>query len=188
MDQAVMNSGDTLEVAPEMETRKQLVGLLTRHQRRILGYIHTLVPNLHDAEDILQETCQVICEKFDDFSPGTDFMAWACEIARWRVRAARTAFARSKLFFSESVNELLDQTMTRMRPEMENRGEALEQCLKKLPERDRALISARYSQGASVDDAAQQNGRSREAAYKALGRIRRVLHECVSRRAEGAAP
>jgi len=178
---------NTFNAAPEMETRKQLVMLLTRHQRRILGYIHTLVPNLHDADDILQETCQVICEKFDDFTPGTDFMAWACEIARWRVRAARTAFARSKIFYSDTVNELLAQTMMEMRAEMDGRGEALEECLKKLPERDRELISARYSRGASVDEAAQVNGRSVEAAYKALGRIRRVLHECVNRRAAGVA-
>jgi RNA polymerase sigma-70 factor (ECF subfamily) len=186
MAQVLMNN--TFNAAPEMETRKQLVGLLTRHQRRIRGYIHTLVPNLHDAEDILQETCQVICEKFDDFVPGSDFMAWACTIARWRVRAARTAFARSKIFYSDTINELLAQTMMEMRAELDDRGEALEECLKQLPERDRELVSARYSRDASIDEAAQVNGRSVEAAYKALGRIRRVLYECVNRRTAGAAP
>ena len=38
----------------ELRTRKTLIGLLTSHQRRVLAYIHTLVPNPHDAEDIYQ--------------------------------------------------------------------------------------------------------------------------------------
>ena len=68
----------------ESESRKQLVALLTQHQRRIFAYIYTLVPNRTDAEDILQETSLIICEKFHDFKPGTDFVAWACQIAYWR--------------------------------------------------------------------------------------------------------
>jgi RNA polymerase sigma-70 factor (ECF subfamily) len=167
----------------ELDKRKLLVSLLTRHQRQLLGYIHTIVPHVQDAEDILQETCEVICEKFDQFTPGTEFMAWACEIARWRVRAARTTFARSKITFNDDVVELLADTMTDMRPELDRREEALEHCMKKLPDRDRDLVCARYAQGASVEEAAERNGRTLDAAYKALARIRRVLFDCVSRRA-----
>src|SRR4051812_44521484 len=109
-------------ISGEMEQRKQLVSLLARHQRRLLRYIHTMVPQVQDAEDILQETCGVICEKFDTFRPpplptpgaqgGEDagFMAWACEIAWWRVRAARTAFARSKVCFNDEVLALVAET------------------------------------------------------------------------------
>ena len=61
----------------ETDTRKRLMLLMTRHQRQIFGYIYTLVPNRADAEDILQETSLVICEKFDEFKEGTDFVAWA---------------------------------------------------------------------------------------------------------------
>jgi RNA polymerase sigma-70 factor, ECF subfamily len=169
----------------ELEKRKLLVSLLARHQRQILGFIHTMVPRIQDAEDIFQETCEVICEKFDSFSPGTDFLAWACEIARWRVRAARTAFARSKITFSDEVVDQLAQTMANMRQELDLRSDALELCLKKLPDRDRDLVTSRYSLGASIEEAAEQNGRSLDAAYKALARIRRVLYDCVSRRTAG---
>ena len=61
----------------EAEKRKQLVALLTQHQRRIFSYIYTLVPDRTDAEDLLQEASLIICEKFDDFEVGTDFVAWA---------------------------------------------------------------------------------------------------------------
>ena len=174
----------------EMEKRKRLVALMARHQRHLLRYIHTLVPQVQDAEDILQETCGVICEKFDTFQAGIAgqaedeaFMAWACEIAWWRVRAARTAFARSKVCFSDEVLSLVAETAWGLRAESDPRSEALEHCLKRLPSHDRELVEARYQQGASVEDAARRNGRTIEAAYKALARIRRALHECVSRRA-----
>jgi RNA polymerase sigma-70 factor (ECF subfamily) len=172
--------------SPEMEKRKLLVGLLTRHQRQILRYIHTLVPHMHDAEDILQETSTVICEKFDTFREGSDFMAWACEIAWWRVRAARTGFARSKICFNDEVLSLVAETAAGMHEEMDRRGEALENCMRKLASKDRELIEARFQHGRSIEEAASHNGRSLEAAYKALARIRRALYECVSRQAAEA--
>ena len=52
---------------PEAESRKRLMSLMTRHQRQIFGYIFALVPNRYDAEDLLQETSLVICEKFEEF-------------------------------------------------------------------------------------------------------------------------
>lgn len=69
------------EAMNETESRKRLMALMTRHQRQIFAYIYTLVPDRHDAEDLLQETSLVICEKFDEFRPGSDFVAWACQIA-----------------------------------------------------------------------------------------------------------
>ena len=48
----------------ETESRKRLMMLMTRHQRQIFAYIYTMVPDRYDAEDILQETSLVICEKF----------------------------------------------------------------------------------------------------------------------------
>src|SRR5712671_3079750 len=116
----------------ETESRKRLMMLMTQHQRRIFGYIYTLVPNRHDAEDLLQETSLVICEKFDEFQAGTDFVAWACQIAYWRVRYARQKFARSKVIFQQELVDALAQTAAAMLPEMDERHEALAVCLQKL--------------------------------------------------------
>src|SRR3954464_1264175 len=93
----------------ETENRKRLVALMTRHQRQIFSYLYTLVPNRSDAEDLLQETSLVICEKFQEFEPGTDFVAWACQIAYWRVRYARQKFARSKVVFDQDIVEVVAQ-------------------------------------------------------------------------------
>ena len=165
---------------PSLDRQKQLMLLMTQHQRRIFSYIFTLVPDRHDAEDILQETSLVICEKFDQFQPGTDFAAWACQIAYWEVRRARQKFARSKVLFNQEVVDSIAQTAAEMIPEISARHEALAHCLQKLPARDRELVLTRYEPGCGVELAAQRSGRSLEAAYKALGRIRKLLLDCVS--------
>ena len=175
--------------SPETEGRKRLMALITRHQRQIFSYIYTLVPDRHDAQDLLQETSLVIVEKFHEFEPGTDFVAWACQIAYWRIRAARQKFARSKVVFDQNVVDAVAQTAATMGRELDARHEALEQCLKKLHPRDRAMVLTRYEPGASVEEAAHQSGRSLVAAYKALARIRKLLFDCVSNQlaSEGAA-
>jgi RNA polymerase sigma-70 factor, ECF subfamily len=166
--------------ASSLERQKQLMLLMTQHQRRIFGYIHTLVPERHDAEDILQDTSMVIVEKFDDFKLGTDFVAWACQIAWWRVRAARQKYARSKVVFDDDVLESVAHTAATMHHEVSARHEALAQCLKRLHPRDRDLLLTRYEPGARVEEAAERSGRSMDAAYKALARLRKLLFDCVT--------
>ncbi len=163
-----------------LDRSKQLMRLITQHQRRVFGYIYTLVPDRHDAEDILQETSVVICEKFDQFRPGSDFVAWACQIAYWEVRRARQKYARSKVVFNQEVVDAVAQTAAEMTVEVSARHEALAQCLQKLHARDRELVLTRYEPGCGVELAAQRSGRSLEAAYKALGRIRKLLLDCVT--------
>jgi len=173
----------------EAENRKRLMALMTLHQRRIFAYIYTLVPDRYDAEDLLQETSLIICQKFDQFEEGTDFVAWACQIAYWRVRYARQKFARSKVVFQQELVDALAQTAATMHEEFDARHEALALCLQKLPARDRELVLTRYEPGCGVPEAARRSGRSLDAAYKALGRIRKLLFDCVSHQltTEGAA-
>ena len=164
----------------ETEKRKRLVALMTQHQRRIFSYIYALVPDRYDAEDLLQETSVVICEKFDEFREGTDFVAWACQIAYWRIRYARQKYARSKVVFHQELVDALAQTAAEMHEEMDDRHVALSVCLQKLHARDRELVLTRYEPGSGVPEAAERSGRSLEAAYKALARIRKLLFDCVT--------
>jgi RNA polymerase sigma-70 factor (ECF subfamily) len=164
----------------ETESRKRLIALMTRHQRQIFAYIYTLVPRRHDAEDLLQETSVVICEKFHEFRPDTDFVAWACQIAWWRVRYSRQKFARSKVIFDQDVLDAVARTASTLANELDARHEALAHCLGKLPHRDRELVLTRYEPGNGVAEAARCSGRSLDAAYKALGRIRKLLLDCVT--------
>ena len=161
------------------EVPTELVQLLMKYQRRIFAYVHTLVPHRNDAEDILQETCLTICEKFAQFESGTNFYSWACQIAYWKVRAARKKFATSKVVFNQEVLDVVCETRGHMEKELDERHEALTRCLGKL-NRDRRMVLTRYESGSSVSQAAQVCGRTIQGAYKALTRIRKALFDCVS--------
>jgi RNA polymerase sigma-70 factor (ECF subfamily) len=166
----------------ETEARKRLMTLMTRHQRQIFSYIYVLVPNRNDAEDLLQETSLVICEKFHEFKEGTDFVAWACQIAYWRVRYSRQKFARSKVVFDQEILDVVAQTAGAMVEELDERHEALGRCLQRLHPRDRELLIRRYEPGGSVEEAARRSGRTLQTAYKALTRLRKMLLDCVTTR------
>lgn len=167
------------EPAPATDLHRALVPLLMRHERQIFAYIYTLVPHRHDAQDLLQETCLTIYDKFHEFTPGTDFPAWAMRIAWWKVRAARQKFARAKVVFNDEVMEAVSHTAVTMAEEVSPMQEALAQCLQKLNERDRRMVLTRYEDGSGVERAAMVSGRTLQAAYKALMRIKQVLHDCV---------
>ena len=169
----------------ETESRKRLMMLITRHQRQIFGYIYALVPNRYDAEDLLQETSLVICEKFNEFEDGTDFVAWACQIAYWRIRYSRQKFARSKVVFNQEIVDAVAQTASTMTSELDSRHEALGNCLQKLHPRDRELVLTRYEPGSGVEEAARRSGRTLQTAYKALARLRKLLLDCVSNQLAG---
>src|SRR4051794_1435298 len=166
----------------EADSRKRLVALMTRHQRQIFSYIYVLVPNRSDAEDLLQETSLVICEKFHEFRLGTDFVAWAYQIAYWRVRYSRQKFARSKVVFDQEIVDVLAKTAGEMADELDERHEALGQCLQRLHPRDRELLLRRYEPGSNVEEAAKRSGRTLQTAYKALARLRKLLLDCVTTR------
>jgi RNA polymerase sigma-70 factor (ECF subfamily) len=164
----------------ETENRKRLMALMTRHQRQIFSYIYALVPNRYDAEDLLQETSVVICEKFNDFEEGTDFVAWGCQIAYWRVRYSRQKYARSKVVFDQQIVDAIAQTASEMAEELDERHLALGHCLQKLHLRDRELLLTRYEPGCGVEEAARRSGRTLQTAYKALARLRKLLLDCVT--------
>ncbi|MEO0793836.1 MAG: sigma-70 family RNA polymerase sigma factor [Verrucomicrobiota bacterium] len=166
--------------AREPSSNKELLRLLLKHQRAIYSYIYTLVPNASNADDLLQETCLTIYEKFDDFEPGTDFLLWANRIAYWKIRQARQKFSRSKVVFDETLMEAVSNTAIEMQRETGDRHEMLSRCLSKLNDRDRRMVLTRYEPEGTIEEAAQVSGRSVTATYKALSRIRQLLYDCIT--------
>ena len=63
----------------------ELLNLLGTHRRQLFTFILGIVHNMDDAEDVFQQTSIVLWQKFDQFAKGTDFVAWACSIARFKA-------------------------------------------------------------------------------------------------------
>lgn len=163
----------------------EFVRLLAAHQRRIYLYVHSLVYDANDAEEVLQETHLVLWREFGRFQPGTNFAAWACKVAMyqvlaWRKRRKRDRRSSGADFSDEFLETVAAETVERG-DALEDRTEALAGCLEKLPPRHRQLLQERYADGMDIEAIADRQSRTTEAVYRALSRVRATLHECVSR-------
>lgn len=160
---------------------EDFVRLFTRHQRPLFLYLLTRVPNPVEAEEILQEANIVIWKKFEQFTPGTNFLAWATQIAKYEVLKYRERHHRDKHQFSEQFIEQLAEEDVEEATHWEARRQALAKCLGKLREKDRELIERRYRPGENGLSLAEFLERPVNSVYQSLGRIRRNLLECIHR-------
>jgi RNA polymerase sigma-70 factor, ECF subfamily len=157
--------------------------LFLQNERRLYAYILTLLPNRADADDVLQEASLVMWDKFDDEHPPDDFAAWGCRIAYFKVLDFCKKRHRSRVVFSQPLLERLAETAAEKAAtlQLDERRDALAGCIEKLSPRDRDLLGRRFADGATVQSTAAQVGRSAEAVYKALAKIRQALFDCVTR-------
>src|SRR5438552_2553668 len=118
---------------------------LNRHQSQLFGYIHSLVRDLNDADDLFQQTTVILWNKFAEFDRGRSFVAWACGVARLEVANFLRARSRQRLYFTDELNLLLIEAQDELTPlELDDRRAALTQCVAKLRERDRRLLDECY--------------------------------------------
>lgn len=179
---SVSGSAGVGEPVPAKTDPEQFLRLFMESERRIYAFIVSVLPNLTDADDVLQETSLILWKKFDQFQPGTDFVAWACRTAQYEVLKFYEKQGRSRLKFDLEELETLQREVTSMGPMIEAQHAALARCLEQLNSRDRDLLKRRYVDDASPKQIAEQVGRSIDAIYKALTRIRDGLLNCIQRK------
>ena len=160
----------------------EFVELYTAHYPRLQFYLMALLPSASDAADVLQETSLVLWKKFDSFQSGTNFYAWACKIARLQALKYRDRQARSARVFDLNVLEKLAADAATVESETLETLAALNECMEHLRQSDLLLIRKRYQPQVTVKRMAEEVGRSANSLSKSLGRIRRVLLDCVERR------
>ena len=168
-------------MAEKSQNTHDFVGLWTAHARRVYSYILSLVPNWADAEDIFQETSTTLWEKFDEFEPGTDFGAWACRTAYYKV-LTHSKRRGEMLRLGEDFLEAVSRDAEQMGDLLDAQHLALAECLERLSGRDRDLVDLRYAPNGSAKSVAEEVGRSVPAVYKSLQRIHQTLFDCITRR------
>jgi RNA polymerase sigma-70 factor (ECF subfamily) len=170
------------EMGGDAERRDTFARLFARHDRWLFAYLVSLLGSSADAEEVFQEVCVVLWRECETFELGTDFVRWVSVIAHHQVYRFRRQQRRVGPQLSDATVELLAQDAVTRADLLESRREALRQCLKKLPERDRQLVQHCYSDSrASFKAVAQDLGRPVNTVYKALNRIRKTLLECIQR-------
>ncbi|MCD0462874.1 sigma-70 family RNA polymerase sigma factor [Roseiconus lacunae] len=157
----------------------EFVGLLTEHQRHLYSFIHSLLVNKHDVDEVLQETNLVLWRESSNFELGTNFRAWACTVALNQVRAFIKRRNRHPALFDEATMVAIARRQGETVDQLDRRADALANCISKLSPRKRLFLDQRYGLGLSVDEIAEKVGLGAAGVYKMLSRIRTTLHSCV---------
>ena len=162
------------------DMKNDILRKLIAYNPMLSGYIYSLVEDWTVVEETLQETAVYMCEHWKDFTPGTDFGAWARTVAHNRCR---------ELLHRENRQGRIKQSVSRNIPEevwkeysayTPDRKKILDECVEALSEESRSLIAMRYEQGKSCSAVARAVSKSVDTVYMALSRIRQRLRNCVA--------
>ncbi len=138
-------------------------------------------PRLQDAQDLLQEVFLIISRKADTWSDGTNFLAWACAIARYEALHLARSNQRVIVPLDADVLEMLQAEPPAV-DHLEQQIERLKECLQRLSPRSRELVMLRYHASQMPEAIAGSLNWSVGAVRVALTRAKQALRECIKER------
>jgi RNA polymerase sigma-70 factor, ECF subfamily len=171
-----------MNVTLEEARAERFLRFYIENQYRLSRFVHALVPNWQDAEELVQESLLILWRKFDDFDAGTEFFPWAARVAQFEILNYRRRQKHAGRQLSEAAIQEVAATAVAVSTDLELQREALRLCVEQLSERDRQIVTLRYRDESSVDAVALAMGRSTSLIHKTLRRIRSRLLHCVRRR------
>ena len=164
----------------QYDNQRSFVELYSSNYSRIKYTILSLVPNVNEADDIMQETSRVMWEKFDQFEVGTNFVAWAVTIARYQVMSYRMKY-NSRVSLSPDIIDMLVEESSNQMADEQQRIMALRNCLEKLEEKDLKLIKNRFEHNKTAKVLSKENGVAMNTIYRHESRILSLLFSCIRR-------
>lgn len=171
----------TLSQHPDHNLSARLAEL----QPRLRAFVLSLTGNAPDADEVLQDTNQILLRKSQSFVPGTSFQAWAFQTAAFESRNFLRKKARTRQTEVPS-EELLTRLSTEAQTYQdeqayEQRQSALPRCLDKLPTADRELLNHRYLENRALSALAAERGCTQNALAQKLFRLRAAVLKCMQK-------
>ena len=165
-----------------------LATLYDRYADSLFAFIyHRLHGNRADAEDLFQDTWLAALRSLRSYRGQTPMLFWLCGIARHKIadhfpRRVRVLGAGNPAISGDRLSALVDQAPLpeELVASTETRAVVVK-ALGLLPREYRAALLARYVNGQSVGEIADDLGRSYKAAESLLSRARGSLREALAR-------
>ena len=169
--------------APNPPPPGDFIRLLMRNEPALRAYARTLLPNWQSVDEVLQDASVTLWEKFPQLRDENGFLPWAKTVVRFKALSAIDRLRRDRHVFSNHVLELLAEEAEAFQVEERERSlEALRSCLESFSTTHQELLLAPYFGEGRVTTLAEQAGKSANALYKLLGRLREKLHACIQTR------
>lgn len=173
-----------MDFAPDLSIDPQLLRvqqLFLQHREALLAYVASIEPNFSDVQDILQEVFLTLSRKSHAWTDGTNFLAWACTVARYETLNFQRKRSRRAARLNEDVVELLYGAEVPNEIGLQQQIATLQTCLGRLAPTARELVIRRYHRAESPTEIASQIGWKPNAVSVALNRARHFLKECSDR-------
>ena len=166
---------------PDPSRHEEFVSLYVRHEAAVFSFVLAMVRNTADAEDVMQRASMTMWRCFDRYESGTNFRAWAFQIAKNAALNHLTKVKRDRHVFSEKLVTLLATQSEEEANHLDARRRALDFCVEKLPASDHKMVAGCYAEGATIRSFAEQAGETANKIYKRLNRVRSQLQKCIER-------
>ncbi len=154
--------------------------LLKRHGPMVLGVCHSVLHNLHDAEDVFQAAFLVLARKAGSIHRREAVSSWLHRVAyhlavKAQANAARRRVLEKRAVTMPSADPVLDMSLRELRG-------VLNEELQKLPEEYRAPLVLCCLEEKSLEEAARLLGWTRSTVKGRLQRGRERLRARLRRR------
>ncbi len=165
-----------------------VVQVLMQQHNRLFSYIWTIVGDTQLAEDAMQQLSLVAIKKGVDVADEYKLVHWLIRAARNEALKARRTKSRLPTTLEDSVADQLELQFLRPRLTSSDAAamDALDECVRRLSERNREILRLRYVQGRKTGEIAHFLNRNVEAVYQSISRIHGRLRKCVELRLRDA--
>ena len=181
IDNQEMPDKGTMENQLQMETVAQL---FAENHQAVRRYIFGLCRGKDEANDVAQETYLTVLRKASQFKPGTRFLSWVFQIARFKSLEQHRANTKSATTLApETLEALANEAEENPFFDTEElqtaRVNALKECRGVLTGRNQEFLRLRYEQGLKPAKIAETFGLKPESIHVALSKSRTFLKQCM---------
>lgn len=167
------------------KNNKELAVFWAQSQPTIAAFIHSLVPNFQDADDILQNVAIITVEKFDEFDRNRSFSAWCTGIAKNLIlKYYSKKGGKQPILDIEAVKrvaQVYEEDPQSIHDHVESMEKALRKCLKRLKGKIKKIVEMHYTDELKPARIAQLLSLTPNNVAVSLHRVRLSLKACVKR-------
>lgn len=157
--------------------------LVREHSAMLTMYLRAAGCDHDLAEEVWQESMVVAWRKIDTFDRKLPFGPWLRGIAAKTLLARRRSLSRLKLIGDQEELEYLSDRMEQVAQlrgdTLDDKLDALRDCIRLLPEADRECIQLRFKEDLKPAAMSEMIGVSLETVKKRLFRAKSRLQKCI---------
>ena len=156
--------------------------LWRQNESAIFKFILMLAPKYSLAEEIMQETILTLWEKFSTFEKGSDFFAWARQIARYKTLSClHKNKSRNVVSFGSRTLDVLAENVSSPGRNEAAMLDALHHCIDKLARQYKELVMLRYAKGLKIKRISELWNVSSKTLMRQLAKIHYSLQVCIEK-------